>query len=153
MLLSIPLYRRNVGMRRHYSLPLDGGGGMGGCDFYLSLCPFQGMAVYMKMLLPFIHPPLPSKRRDEASLFPPPRRGREGWGLFSCFVVPHSGMRVSRFPGLSYSRGSILTGTAVFFLKVSLSSSVPIPLPTCMGMASLGRILSAAAAASSAVIT
>ena len=109
--------------------------------------------IYMKMPLPFFPPPLPSKRQDAVPLFPPPRRGREGWGLFSCFVVPHSGMRVSRFPGLSYSRGSILTGTAVFFLKVSLSSSVPIPLPTCMGMASLGRILSAAAAASSAVIT
>ena len=38
------LYRRNVGMQQHYSLPLDGGG-RGGGDFHPSLCAFQGMTV------------------------------------------------------------------------------------------------------------
>ena len=41
---SLPLYRLNVGMRHHYSLPLDGGG-RGGDDFHASLCPFQGVTV------------------------------------------------------------------------------------------------------------
>ena len=40
----IHVYCGNVGMGRQYSLPLDGGG-MGGGDFHLSLCPFQGMSV------------------------------------------------------------------------------------------------------------
>ena len=67
--------------------------------------------LYMKMPLPFtpthlpskrpdaaeLFPaPLPSKHRDAATLFPAPRRGREGWGWFSSFVVPHSGMGVSK---------------------------------------------------------
>ena len=38
-----------------------------------------GCGVYMKMPLAFIRPP---------------RWGREGWGWFSSFVVPHSGMGV-----------------------------------------------------------
>ena len=38
------LYCRNVGMGRHYSLPLDGGR-RGGGVFHPSLCPFQGMGV------------------------------------------------------------------------------------------------------------
>ena len=28
------------------------------------------------------------------AFIPPPRWGREGWGWFSSFVVPHSGMGV-----------------------------------------------------------
>ena len=44
------LYCRNVGMGRHYSLPLDGGG-RGGGDFHASLCPIRAWGLEGRRLI------------------------------------------------------------------------------------------------------
>ncbi len=88
-----------------------------------------------------------------------PINTQEHKGIFMSFVFLvddwFSSFRVLALYTLNgfYSNGKITTGTSASDLKVWVYSSSPIPAPTCIGIATLGWMVLAASAASSAVIT
>ena len=72
--------------------------------------------VYMKMPLSFTSPPLPSKRRDDAALFPPPRRAGVGViFMLRCAPFGHGGL-YENAPRFFSSPSTGEGGVGVFFI-------------------------------------